>query len=114
MRARREILRVRTRMRVDVAQEPRNVNNRNALRTLACHVDPRLVRCDRYSKRPYRKALQFIQRNFHWLTHVRTKYRQRVRERPTVFQVRQGYQVLRMKLGHDTKSPVGRECHMKP
>ena len=113
VRARRQILRTRPRMRSRIPEQPRNIDDRNHLRSAACNEHPRLVGSDRNPEWPHRIALQLIQRNFHRLANIRAKQCQRVRECSAVLQMRQRHQVLGMQYGCHAQSSIGRKRHMK-
>ena len=101
-------------MRANVTQHLFRIDHRHAVRSTVRHINARLIRTDRYSKRQRIIPVQLIQRNLNRLIpHIRAKNRQRVHERPSVLHVRQRHKVLRMQFRRHTQPPIPRNRHMK-
>ena len=91
----------------------RNIDGDHAFRSAGSYIEVRFIRRYGHAKRLRCVAVQFVERNFHRLAHVGAKDCQRVGEGSAVFQVRQRYQILGMKLGYRAEPPVCGESNVK-
>ena len=98
---------------MDEAQQLRHVDGDHALRSAGSDIQPRLVWRNDHAEGLRCVALQLVERNLHGLAHVRAKERECVSEGATVFEMRQGHEVLGMVLRHRAQTAVAGECQVK-
>ncbi len=104
---------MRARMRVEEAQQPRHIDDRDHLRAAAGHIDARFVRRNGHAEGLRGIALQLVQRNLHRLAHIRAKERQRIGKCAAVLQMRQRNKILGMILGNHAQPAIGGEGEME-